>query len=150
MNNYFYAVAGVIILLALFENILPNSSTGKSAKTVISVVCVVIILSPIVNIVKGSDSFNETGSSYNEYLQNYQNQLTEKSVKLLLETEDFLVDTVSVQGEYISGNYLVNKITIKLENLVINDDSEHINIIENIENLLASRLNILKAEIIVE
>ena len=118
MNNYFYAVAGVIILLALFENILPNSSTGKSAKTVISVVCVVIILSPIVNIVKGSDSFNETGSNYNEYLQNYQNQLTEKSVKLLLETEDFLVETVSVQGEYISGNYLVNKITIKLENLV--------------------------------
>ena len=39
--------------LALLENIIPNSSSGKSVKRVISVACVLIILSPIINIVKG-------------------------------------------------------------------------------------------------
>ena len=150
MNNYFYAVSGVIVLLSLLENIIPNSSSGKSVKTVISVICVVVILSPIINILKGSDTAVETGTIYNEYLEDYQNNLAEKSIKFLLESEGYTVNSVEVFGVYNSSSYTVNKIAIKFENLVIMGDSEHINIIEKIENLLATRLNILKAEIVIE
>ena len=150
MDNYFYVVSGVIVLLALFENIIPNSTSGKSVKTVISVISVVVILSPIINVIKGIDNTVEVGINYNEYLQDYQNNLTETSIKFLLENEGCTPKSVEVLGEYLNGNYTVNKIVIKFENLVIMGETEHINIIEKIENLLATRLNILKAEIVIE
>ena len=150
INNYLYAVSGVILLLALVENIIPNSNCGKSVKRVISVACVLVILSPIINIVKENDDYVETSFTYNEYLQDYQNGLTEKSVQHLLISEGYEVDKVTVLGEYDGGNYTVKKIQIKFNNLVIMKGNEHINIIEKIDELLSSRLNILKAEIIID
>lgn len=151
MGNYFYIISSVIILLALLENLIPNSSSGKSVKTVLSIIAVIIILSPILKIIKGSDnSLTETGATYNQYLENYQNNLTEKSVELLLKTEGYDLEKVKVFGEYNGTNYLVQKIQIKFKNLVINDASEHIIIIEKIKNLILDRLNILKAEVVIE
>ncbi len=151
INNYFYVILTAIVLLALFENFIPNSNTGKSVKRVISVACVLIILSPIINLFKGDKSeILPTGSTYNNYLQDYQNNLTETSVKHLLITEGYDVDKVIVYGIYDGSNYTVNKIQIKFKNLVINDDKEHINIIEKIENSLSTKLNIIKAEIVID
>ncbi len=150
MNNYFYVVSGVIIILALFESLIPNSSVGKSVKTILSVICVMIILSPVINIIKGDNNATQVGTEFNEYLLDYQNELTEFSVKSLLQTNGFSVENITVKGDYANGNYLVNKIDIKFKDLVINDETEHINIIEKIKNLLSSRLNILRAEIVIE
>ena len=151
MENYFYIISSVIILLALLENLIPNSSSGKSVKTVLSIIAVIVILSPILKIVKGSNNnLTESAATFNEYLEAYQNNLTEKSVELLLKTEGYDLENVKVLGEYNGTNYLVQKIQIKFKNLVINDDTEHIIIIEKIENLISDRPNILKAEIVIE
>ena len=150
INSYLNVIAGVIVLLALLENVIPNSNSGKSVKRVVSVACVLIILSPIINIVKGSNENTETAFSYNEYLQEYQNELVEKSVNHLLITEGYNVENLIVTGEYDGSNYTVKKIQIKFKDLVINENSEHINIIEKIDKLLSSRLNISRAEIVID
>ena len=151
MENYFYIISSVIILLALLENLIPNSSSGKSVKTVLSIIAVIVILSPILNLLKGYENDSiETSGRYDDYLENYQNNLTEKSVELLLKTEGYDLEKVKVLGEFNGTNYAVQKIQIKFKNLVINDEEEHIIIIEKIENLIFERLNILKAEIVID
>lgn len=151
IKSYFYVVTSVIVVLALVVNLLPNSSSGKSAKTIISLIAVLAILSPIVNLFKGDDNLSvETGNYFNEYLQNYQDDLTESSVEYLLKSEGFLMESVKVDGVYFNGKYTVKKIFVKFKNEVITDGNEHINIIEKIKDLLESRLSIIGAEILIE
>ena len=152
MNNYFYVVSGVVIILALLENVIPSSTSGKSVKTVISVIGVIVILSPITNVLKGdfNDFSVETNVNYNQYLQDYQNELSEYSIKYLLESEGYALNSVKVEGVYDGAKYMVNKVYLDFENLVINESDEHIDIIEKIKNLFKTRLNIIKAEIVIE
>ena len=152
MSSYFYAISGVIIVLALFENITPNSNTGKTVKTIISIICVMVILSPIINFLKCNvnDNTIESNATFDEYLASYQTNLVENSIKHLLITEGYELDNVLVKTSYNNGEQILNLISIKFKNLVISSDDEHINIIEKIKNLLSSRLNINGVEILIE
>lgn len=152
MNSYIYSIGGAITVLALFENIAPNSKNGKLAKTIISIVCVTMIMSPIINIFKNdySNSNIESNSDYNQYLLNYELNLTEKSIEYLLKNNDFTVENIDINGDNENGKYVIKSMRIKLANLVINENDEHIIISEKIKNLISSRLQIKDVEITIE
>ena len=152
MNNYIYAIGGAITVLALFENIVPNTKNGKLCKTIIAIISVIMIMSPIINIFKSdlSDNVIETSASYSDFLLSYEENLTATSIKYLLKNNDFIVENVNVKGESINGKFIVKQIKVKLENLVINEKEEHIIISEKIKNLISSRLYIADMELIGE
>ncbi len=151
MNNYIYAIGGAITVLALFENIAPSGKNGKLCKTIISIICVIMIMSPIIKIFKNEYNGEVMSSaSYSEYLLNYEETLTAKSIEYLLKNNDFSIENVEVNGENVDGKFIVKLVKIKLKNLVILDSDEHIFISEKIKNLIKSRLYVDDMELIIE
>ena len=148
MKEYALVIVSVIVFLVVFEGVLPKGKFSKYVKTVMSLVTVLVILIPIVNIFNNDYSYTSILSgdlAYEEYLEEYKKTTLEKEIKTVLESEKILVNSVFVE---ILDNK--NKVTILLENQVLNEELEHIDIMEKAKKLVCERLYLTDWEIVVE
>lgn len=153
MNNYFYVTLSVIILLAFLDILISKSKNGAVVKSVISLVAVTMIAVPIVTIVKGDSSFtkNEFYSDHvKEYLINLEKKVVTNKVSGALDKLEF--DYLDVKVEFFdeSENLVLKKVTVCLSIDVINENSEHIDILETVKNALSTVIDVEKVEINIE
>ena len=132
MKEYFLTIITTTFFLAMLDGILPKNKNGKLVKSIISVVSVTIILVPILNFLNSDykTNFNDNlFNDYEKYLTEYHKKTTESEIETLLKSNGY--DVTSVHLTKIDDK---NFIEIFLNDTGINDDSEHINRIENAKN----------------
>ncbi len=147
MKDYLILITSVIIFLAIFEGVLPQGKFGKTTKSIISMVVVLVILTPIVKIFNSNFDFNNIlleNLKYQEYLDKYQKETLEKEISSLLTIEGYVVSSVNVT---ISSSE--NKVKILIEKDELISDMEHIDILEKAKSLVIERFYLSNWEVIV-
>ena len=142
----------MILLTAIITLILPKGKTSGLIKSVFALLSILVIVQPLAAL-KSADgdfsfSFFPDGNemviqeNYLDYIVKKKNENNEKNCQKIL-TEN------GINGALVSINYItdgkasyeIKKVTINLENSVINPDKEHIYIIETAIEEIAEYLD---------
>ena len=120
---------------------------------VISLISVTILGVPIVSIIKNF-SFTSTESiaqvNYAEYLLNLEKEAYKNQIEKVLFSSEFEFESIEVEFEKADTYFYLNKIIIKPKKLVINGSIEHINMLETVNSILNSIINLSEVEVIIE
>ena len=131
MNEYLLSIVGVILLAAILTGILPNGKTAGLIKSVMHMVCILTIISPIVsfffagvtsdsNAKKSTSFFSQFVIETDATFIHYNSELRISEAERALETEiseQFSMDVSvtldwSMETEEIGGNEASNLIKI--------------------------------------
>lgn len=138
MKNYLIICVISITFFSLLENMLIKGKLNKMVKSVFSIICILIIASPITNLIKGEYNLNVV--NFNEDLTNHLVKIEENTaqieIKNMLIKNNFNVSNVSVTAINDGGIIKIEKILVILKSQVINESGEHIILIKQAEDLL--------------
>ena len=138
ISNWILAVAGICILGVLIDLIMPNGQTKKYIKGVFAFFVVLIIISPLPNLLKKEFSINDI---FEEDAIIIQEDFIFQINRDRLETIENMIKAdlheqgIDNVGIIINANVFVEKMKIEtvfvdLSEVVINQDLEHIDINE--------------------
>ncbi|MBE5744489.1 MAG: hypothetical protein E7358_07290 [Clostridiales bacterium] len=146
MKDYLIISLSIVVLLAFLDIFISKTKNGKVVKSVISVISVTMLLTPIVSIIKGDSSLLE-GGYYNEYLSEYLIELEKKvvvnKIDSALDNLDYLISDFELEFSNENDCVILEKIKLK----VINQNYEHIDILETVKNSLKTVVDVEKVEI---
>lgn len=151
MKEWLLSICVVILLTAVISLILPEGRIGAYIKSFFSIIVVLVVVSPIMKIKDLNYNFSDVVNIDNViYQEDFLRFVNKEKIKSLESDCVKLIDKCGVKNSKVNIDYLVNseylysieKVKIFLDNAVIKSDKEHINIIEEISNAVAERLNI--------
>lgn len=151
MKTWILSIGAIIILTSILTLILPEGKLGKNIKGIFSLIVVLIIVQPLIELKNGEIDFNEIYTEKEILLQedyifyvneqkitNYQNQcqffLLDLGIKDAKTSIDYIVDEF--------GQVEIVLVNVDLENSVINSKDEHIDITKEISSGISKILNI--------
>ena len=141
MKTYILSIAGIILLSAIFTIVLPGGKMGKFLKGMLKTVT--ILLAPFVSWAGGKGFDFQTGDiimdeKYLAYCAQSISEQDEKEIGAALKN-NFGV-TVEVSVERDSGSpFSVKKMQIKIIDFGINEENEHIIIVDKIKSTLEKK-----------
>ena len=157
LSSYLLSVVGVVLLTVLIDLILPDGKINKYVKSVVAIVVVAVIISPVAKLVKSDFDFSNlfTNSSYqvdevilneltNQNLQNYQSEWESNLEKL-----GYSGVHISIACAEKNGNQIIKYIYVDLCDLVINKNESHIDYYTKIKESVAKLVSNIKEEQIV-
>ena len=136
VSGYLLSVTALIILGEIVRIILPNGKTKKIAETVFSLVVIITLLSPIMNI-KDLSLLDGAGSEFfaDETYYDYVDLVLENDARVktvnYLESENFPYSSIEIECEKNS----IKKLIIYCDKMVMDGKNEHINSSEVTMNL---------------
>ncbi len=152
MKNYLIVCTLSIILFSLLENMLIKGKFFKIVKSLFSIICILLISYPIINLVTNNNydisvNFDE---NYTNNLILIEENTVELEVKNIIKKGGYTPKNVEVIAENNNGNVAVKKIKVIIDGEVIIENEEHINITKQVENLLKNNCYNCELEVIVE
>ena len=150
MNNFFLASLTSIAFLSILDVLVSKSKNGKLVKTVISIVAVCMLLTPILSIVKNFSLSNINEIDYEKDYLELEGKIYTSNIKNVLLKAGYKVEGVEVEFSTENENSTLNKITIKFRNQVIIESGGHINMLDNVKTLLSGSINLDKVEVVIE
>lgn len=144
MTAWILSIAGVTILSVLVDLILPSGQTAKYIKNVFAFVLILVIISPLPSLIKGKFNVNDIFESEEIILQEdfiYQvnrDKLTalEKSITEALDEEGFKNVLVTINADIFQIDMQIKEINVDLSDLVIDENSGHIDIEKAITEII--------------
>lgn len=143
------SVVGVVIITVLCDIILPEGETNKYIKTVIGIISVLVLASPLPQLFDGqfvssnnSQNNQTAGNIQYEYLE----FACEQRQEALQNKVSMYLDAKGYKNSQVIAKYTVNHETnkiefetleVKLDKSVINDGSSNIYIIEELHETLS-------------
>ena len=158
MSGYIVSIIVTTFLIALISFILPSGSTAKYVKSVLSMVLVVVIVSPLIKFSSQNFDVNNIFSSQNVYLQtDFLDYVLEEKVDNLSKNCNLVLENLGVKGANIEILYrqnegidiIIQKVTINLKNAVINSDLGHIDIIEKTKKSISEYLVLKESDVVI-
>jgi len=158
ISSWIISIVGIVILGVLIDLILPEGQMQKYIKSIFSVIVVLTMVSPVLNIDLNKIEFNkfiynESSIELNDkYLKNY-NEDYKKTLERLLENslEDKGYKNVSVEISYnLSNNYFeIQKVVLNIKNLVINTNQVHIDKYKEMRAIAVNLLNVKEGVVVI-
>jgi len=144
-------VAGVIITI-LVVSILPNGKSTKTIKSILSCLIAIIIIKPIFNI--NLENFNlfdffepkeiVLDKDYLDFFYSKSKNEQEIYCAKLIENIGIKDSIVKIECDSSNEIYLIKSVSVNIKNSVINQELEHIDIIEKIKDNLSTYLQVDK------
>ena len=153
MSELIASTLVAIALVAVLDTLVSKTKNGLIVKKVISLLSISLILVPICDIIANQDfSYKNTESDtvFAEYLINLEVETIKQGVKTLLLKEGFTVENVQVVTDGVDTDFSIKKIKVKLNNLGISENGEHIHILENVTKLIKDYVKNDKVEVEIE
>ncbi len=149
MQNYLYITVSAVIFLTLCQTILPNGSMKNISKMVVSIVFLIVLALPIIELISNSDNFKpnfDFDKSYYAYLDEIENVTIKNEVENVLKKYNF--SDFIIQVETNDNKKIVN---IFLKN-VINENIAHIDSIDKAKDEILNKClsNIAGVEFLIE
>ena len=153
ISIYLLSIVGVVMLFVVIELVLPEGQLAKYVKSIMSVVLIFVIASPLPSLLKNGINFSfDTSADLNEsYLETVQSQslrALENSLTEDLEENGILNAEVQVWGELENGAIKISYIFVEMGNVVLTGDMAHINKNEAVINVLIDKTNIKEEQIV--
>ena len=158
MNDWIIKVICIVLLTSILALIVPENSIGKNIKGIFSLITVIVVITPLINSFQNGFNFQNKEYSNSVVLQeDFLNSISEKRIELLkdecisifkknnLDVENCVI-SYEISNEY---EVTVKKVHIYLNNLVINGNLEHKNIIEKCKDEIKNYIGISVENILV-
>jgi len=151
ITSWILSIVGVVIIGVLVDIILPEGEMQKYIKAVFSVIVIVIMITPILQIDFNKIDFdkflfNETSIELNQnYINNYIDKYKENVEEILknsLKSNGFSNVDVEIYLNKSNTNFEINKVVLNIKNLVININSVHIDKYKEMKTIVVACLNI--------
>lgn len=135
---------------------MPSGKTNSLIKGIFSLVCILILVQPILSLKNNDyDIFNfaeielNLDDDYLSYVNSKNVENIERACQKLLKNQSLYSDTINVEFvEVRDYEYKLDRVQIKLKNLVIEDKSEHINRLESVRSSISEYFGIEKSAVI--
>ena len=164
MKEYITTLIYVSVFSILLELIIPETKLKKYISTIISLVILILVVTPIVNVVKAENilevlagkvdeiNFNITNSSKEYDVNLYNNESISSSVKQRIE-EDIYINckkqkfNVVMVDVSLTDEYLITDVNIYVKDISNVDDARDIiRYVTDTYNLKKNYINIIKVE----
>ena len=150
MSEWVFSVFSAVIIVAIITVLLPDGRLSKFVKPFISLIVVMIIVSPIVNtegflnnITEKSNFITETDSGFLDYVARAKIDLyTENCIKT---AEKNGINGCEVLIKYSvneNGALKIDGVSVNLKNAVITSESPHIVILQSVKKDISGYLGI--------
>ena len=126
VRSYLVSVCSLVVLTEIVRLILPKGKTKRTAEIVFSLVTVITLITPLVNLknVLSGNSWSEIASEDIGFgIEKVTVKYYERIASHVFNYDDIPVANIAVKTE----NGEIKKITIYLSDLVIDEKKEHIN-----------------------
>lgn len=157
LSGYLLSIVGVVMLTVLIDLILPDGKINKYIKSIVAIMVVAVIISPVAKLIKADFDFSKIFASSNYQIDEaILDSITSKNIENYereLETrlKDFGFEgvNVSIVTEDTSGQKIIKYIYVDLCDLVINKNEEHIDYYTKIKDIVAKIVTFIREEQIV-
>ena len=155
MSSWIISIAVAVLLGTLVEVVMPEGRLNKIIKSILGVLCMLIIISPLKSVDISKINFNslfpqsQIDTKFVEDRQSEQISLLESNIESNLETNGYKNVKVKIDGKIETNNSLyIKNIFVDLENLVLNENLENINKYNNIVAIIQSSVEVQKEQVI--
>lgn len=156
MTGYILSVLGIVVAGVFIDVIIPSGAINKYIKSIFSIFVVAVLVSPIIKIMNKTKDFTVKYQDYeiNENLLDYiygkQVSSQEKMIEDILFEEGYQNVDIILNFSIENDELKYNSCLIKLKNLVITADKQHINKYEFIKNVVKDNTYLTDEEIIID
>ena len=153
MHSYFISTLYSIAFLAILDIFISNSNNGKTVKIIISLISVVILAVPIVNVIKNftfSEVEIESDFEYSEYLLKLEKNILNNKIESALKSASIEFSSIRLEFLDDENKLLLKKIFIKPKTSVLTGSDEHIDMAERVNLALKNIIELGVCEIEIE
>ena len=154
VSAWIVSVVCAVLLGVLVEVVLPSGRLSKLLKIVVSLLVMIVIVSPIKDVdLKnfGIENFfgglkidqNFVDERNKDEVENIQNQIVEN-----LSKNGYFKVAIKIEGSFESDGLKIKAVVVDLENLVLKDESLNINKYTNISEIIKSVVNVENEKVI--
>lgn len=133
-SSWILSIAGIVLTGVLIDLILPNGQTNKYIKSIFSIFVIFVTISPLINLINKDIDLNSLVNSQIQIDQNYIEHINNSRVLALNKSITNEAEKYGLNGidiEFIidekTTTLKIEKVNIYLKNLVIDENSLHIN-----------------------
>ena len=152
ISVYVLTVAGVTILMALLELILPSGGLHAFTKGIMSIIIVFVIASPLPKLLKNGFSFDfEEGVANQSVLETVENQQISQTKQILengLAQMGYKNVNLLLDASFENGILKIKTIFVDMSNLVLTDKNQHIINNEAVENFLLKQTGLTEGQVV--
>lgn len=148
MNAWVLGIIGVVFLGVMVDIVTPDGKTNAFIKSIFAIVFMYIVISPILQLV--NDSGIDVSKIFVQIDEDVEHIKFENKCKI----ENYLFDKgiegviVEVDGYSTSNDFILDKIYVNIDNLVINKNVEHINEYKLITSMIMEIVEVSEEDII--
>ena len=149
MSEWVLSVCAMVFLTAVLNALIPQGKTGKIIKSVFALMCLIVLIKPVLSLKNAEFDFTAAFSSSNinlqddylEYTLKQKGDFLGKDLIEYLNNDGIDVEQANIELYYKDDfNISTKKVSVRLKNGVMIDDSAHIDIIEKVFGYLSARV----------
>ncbi len=156
ISAWILSIAGVSVLSILIDLFLPSGQTNGYIKTIFNYVIVFIIIAPLPALIESdidtSNIFTETEivlqEDYIYQLNRDKLTMLEKGIESTLDSKGLKNVDISISADIFTTVMKIDTIYVDFSNLVIVDNEEHIDIENEVVDVIISFVDIEKENIV--
>lgn len=152
MKDYLIVCTLSIILFSLLENMLIKGKFFKIIKSLFSIICILLISYPIINLL--TNNYGDINVNFDENYTNHLISIEENTVELevenIIKKSGYMPKNIEVIAQNDNGYVTVKKIKVIIDGEVIIENNEHINITKQVQNLLKDNCYNCELEVLIE
>lgn len=150
MTGWIFSVFSAVIIVSVISIVLPDGRTSKFVKPFISLVLILIIVSPIVKsdtaldgIFNASENVLETDADFLEYIAASKIDFYTKNCIKTAEKNGIIGSDILIKYNIDKqGTINIYGVSVNLQNAVISSESEHIVILQSLKKEISDYLKI--------
>lgn len=156
ISGWVLSIAGVCMLSVLIDLFLPEGKTNTHIKTIVNFVIIFVIIAPLPGLIKSdfdtSALFTDNSISIQEdyIFQLNRDKLTmlEEMMEKKLSDDGYQNIDISISADIFTQNMQIETIFVDLSNLVIQGNGQHIDIKNEVIDVITSFIKIEKENIV--
>jgi len=157
ISSWIISIIGIVVLGVLIDLVLPDGQMQKYIKSVFSIIIVLTMVSPLLNININEIDFNkfiynEASVELNEnYLKNYNEDYKialENLVIDALKEDGFSGVVVEISYNLSNNKFEIEKVELDIKKLVINTNQVHIDKYKEMRAIVVKMLNIKEGMVV--
>ncbi|MBR1987855.1 MAG: hypothetical protein IKA36_02325 [Clostridia bacterium] len=156
MSGYILSILGIVIAEVVIDVIIPSGNISKYIKSIFSIFVIVVLLAPIINFINNFKGVNLDTNNLkpDEKLLNfiYKSQVISKEQTIEKELGNNGLNDIDIKLNFSTENneLKINSCIVILKNMTNNSDNQHIDIYQNIYEVVNKYTGLNNKEIIYE
>ena len=156
MSGYILSILGIVIAEVVIDVIIPSGNISKYIKSIFSIFVIVVLLAPIINFINNFKGVNLDTNNLkpDEKLLNfiYKSQVISKEQTIEKELGNNGLNDIDIELNFSTENneLKINSCIVILKNMTNNSDNQHIDIYQNIYEVVNKYTGLNNKEIIYE